>query len=225
MERKRIIELEKVCKTYYAGSTPVEALTDVDLQVEQGEFLAIVGKSGSGKSTLMNIIGCLDLPTSGIYRLEGEDVAGFSQSRLSRLRGREIGFVFQGFHLIPTLTAQENVELPLLYRGYREKARQEMARKALDRVGLAGRRDHRPQELSGGQQQRVAIARALAAEPKVLLADEPTGNLDQRTGEGILEMLRELHTMGKTVLMITHDPSVARAAQRQVSIADGRLYQ
>ena len=159
------------------------------------------------------------------YCFAGEDVTAFSDERLSRLRGREIGLVFQGFHLVPTLTAQENVELPLLYRGVREKQRQEMAKKALAKVGLSGRRDHRPQELSGGQQQRVAIARAIAMEPRLLLADEPTGNLDERSGQGILQILRELHDSGKTILLITHDSTVAKAAARQVLISDGVLTQ
>ncbi|MCI8351494.1 MAG: ABC transporter ATP-binding protein [Oscillospiraceae bacterium] len=219
------ITLEKVSKTYYAGTTPVEALSEVNFTVSQGDFVSIIGRSGSGKSTLMNIIGCLDQPTSGRYCFAGEDVTAFSDERLSRLRGREIGFVFQGFHLVPTLTAQENVELPLLYRGVREKQRQEMAKKALAKVGLSGRRDHRPQELSGGQQQRVAIARAIAMEPRLLLADEPTGNLDERSGQGILQILRELHDSGKTILLITHDSTVAKAAARQVLISDGVLTQ
>ena len=219
------ITLEKVSKTYYAGTTPVEALSEVNFTVSQGDFVSIIGRSGSGKSTLFNIIGGLYLPTRGRYCLAGEYEKAFSDEGLSRLGGREIGFVFQGFHLVPTLTAQENVELPLLYRGVREKQRQEMAKKALAKVGLSGRRDHRPQELSGGQQQRVAIARAIAMEPRLLLADEPTGNLDERSGQGILQILRELHDSGKTILLITHDSTVAKAAARQVLISDGVLTQ
>lgn len=218
------ITLEKVSKTYYAGTTPVEALSEVNFTVSQGDFVSIIGRSGSGKSTLMNIIGCLDQPTSGRYCFAGEDVTAFSDERLSRLRGREIGFVFQGFHLVPTLTAQENVELPLLYRGVREKQRQEMAKKALAKVGLSGRRDHRPQELSGGQQQRVAIARALASDAGVILADEPTGNLDEDTALPIADILKECaHQMKKCVIVVTHSNELAGQADVVFYLKKGEL--
>lgn len=202
----------------------MHALDQVNLTVEPGEFLSIVGRSGSGKSTLMNILGCLDTPDKGEYLLNGEDVSHFSETRLAQIRNQTIGFVFQGFNLLPELTALENVELPLLYRGISKKERIERAKEALERVGLGTRMEHRPGELSGGQQQRAAIARAIAACPAVLLADEPTGNLDSHSGDAIMEILHHLHKDGCTLILITHDNRIAQQAQRIVSIRDGRLF-
>lgn len=215
--------IEDVYKIYRRGENEVRALDGVSLSVESGEFLAIVGQSGSGKSTLMNVLGCLDTPSSGRYLLEGEDVSTLSDRTLSEIRNRQIGFVFQSFHLIPGLDALENVELPLLYRGFPREKRQRIAEDCLERVGLGSRMHHRPAEMSGGQQQRVAIARAIAAKPPILLADEPTGNLDSASGQEILDILKGLHAEGRTVLLITHDPRIAEAAQRCVHIRDGRI--
>jgi len=219
-----LIELENVSKIYSAGGEPVSALSGVSLTIESGEWAAVTGRSGSGKSTLMNILGCLDTPTSGRYLLRGEDVSAMPESRLSRVRNREIGFIFQGFNLIPDLTALENVELPLRYRGglTRSEVRRRAAA-ALEQVGLAERREHRPGQLSGGQQQRVAIARAIAAEPPLILADEPTGNLDTASGAQVMEILRGLWGEGRTVVLITHDPAIAASARRVLTIADGKL--
>lgn len=201
----------------------VNALTDIDLHIEKGEFVAVVGASGSGKSTLMNIMGCLDAQTSGSYILEGIDVSTLSQKQLSKIRSRKIGFVFQGFNLIPTLTALENVELPLSYSGLEKYERRLRAKKALERVGLGERAFHKPSELSGGQQQRVAIARALASDTPVLLADEPCGNLDSKSGEMIMDMLSGLHKDGRTVVLITHDDRASMRAQRRIRICDGKI--
>ena len=217
-----VIELKNVCKTYPRGKNPVAALRDVSLTVAPGELLAITGSSGSGKSTLMNILGCLDLPDSGSYRLNGADVLTRDEKELSRIRNREIGFIFQGFHLIPTLTALENVELPLVYRGLPRSERRRLSLLALERMGLGERALHRPSQLSGGQQQRVAIARAIAASPPLILADEPTGNLDTSTGREVMNALLSLNREGRTVVLITHDPSVAAMAPRQVQIRDGQ---
>ena len=217
-----IIEMEHICKTYRSGENAVEALRDVNLTVESGDFLSIVGNSGSGKSTLMNILGCLDLPTSGIYRLDGADVFDREEQELSRIRNREIGFIFQGFHLIPTLTAFENVELPLVYRGIPRGERRKLCAEALCRMGLEKRACHRPAQLSGGQQQRVAIARAIAACPPLILADEPTGNLDSATGREVMDTLLSLNREGKTIILITHDSSIAAMARRRVLIRDGQ---
>ncbi|MGI5855271.1 MAG: ABC transporter ATP-binding protein [Candidatus Merdivicinus sp.] len=217
-----IIEMENICKTYRSGENAVEALRNVSLTVEEGEFLSIVGNSGSGKSTLMNILGCLDLPTSGTYRLDGADVFHREEQELSRIRNREIGFIFQGFHLIPTLTAFENVELPLVYRGIPRGERRQLCAEALRRMGLEKRAFHRPAQLSGGQQQRVAIARAIAACPPLILADEPTGNLDSATGRDVMNTLLSLNGEGKTIILITHDPSIAAMARRRVLIRDGQ---
>lgn len=219
-----IITLRNICKTYNKGDSPVHALDQVNLTVEPGEFLSIVGRSGSGKSTLMNILGCLDTPDKGEYLLKGEDVSHFSETRLAQIRNQTIGFVFQGFNLLPELTALENVELPLRYRGISKKERTDRAKEALERVGLGTRIEHRPGELSGGQQQRAAIARAIAACPAVLLADEPTGNLDSHSGDAIMEILHHLHTDGCTLILITHDNRIAQQAQRTVSIRDGHLF-
>lgn len=218
-----MLVLQDVCKTYQVGENPVEALHGVSFRVEPGEWVAIVGSSGSGKSTLMNILGCLDSPTAGSYCLEGEKVASLSDRALSTVRNRKIGFIFQQFHLLQGLTALENVELPLLYRGIRQSQRRRLAAEALEQVGLSERMGHLPACLSGGQQQRVAIARALVGRPSLILADEPTGNLDPVSGAAVIGVLRSLHREGKTVILITHDLSVAAAANRQIVIADGRV--
>lgn len=218
-----LIELRGLTKIYRMGRSEVRALDDVSLDVKQGEFLAIVGRSGSGKSTLMNIMGCLDTPTDGCYRLAGEDVSRLDEKRLAKIRNREIGFIFQGFNLIGSLNALENVELPLLYRGIERTERRRLAEDALQKVGLGGRMDHRPSQMSGGQQQRVAIARAIAAEPPILLADEPTGNLDSKSGGEIMRILHTLGNAGKTVVLITHDERIADSAARVVRMCDGHL--
>ena len=218
-----LISVDRLCKQYGSGENAVRALSDISLTVETGEYVAIVGQSGSGKSTLMNILGCLDTPTSGHYRLNGQDVSALTDRRLSEIRNRQIGFIFQGFNLIPGLTAVENVELPLLYRGLGREERRTLAEESLRRVGLGSRLSHRPSEMSGGQQQRVAIARAIAARPPVLLADEPTGNLDSRSGEDIMAILRTLNGEGRTVLLITHDNAIAARAPRRIRICDGRI--
>jgi len=218
-----LIELEHIVKTYDLGLSKVPALRDIHFPIERGEFVAIVGQSGSGKSTLMNIIGCLDVPTAGRYRLSGRDVSTLSDDELADVRNLEIGFVFQSFQLLPRASALENVELPLVYRGVGKKERRDRAVEALKMVGLEDRMKHKPAELSGGQRQRVAIARALVTQPSLLLADEPTGNLDSRTGGEIIEVLRGLHASGSTVLVITHDPAIAASMHRCVSIRDGRV--
>ncbi len=219
----RMIELEQICKTYHPGENPVEALREVDFRAEAGELVAITGSSGSGKSTLMNILGCLDSPDSGRYLLDGIDVSTLDDGRLSRIRNEKIGFIFQGFHLIPSLTALENVELPLAYRGIRRTDRRELAREALEQMGLSRRASHLPSQMSGGQQQRVAIARAIAARPPVILADEPTGNLDSVSGRAVMELLLELNRQGRTVLLITPAPAIAACAPRVVQVRDGCL--
>ena len=218
-----LVEIRDICKTYNPGENEVKALDHVSLTIYEKEFVAIIGHSGSGKSTLMNMLGCLDVPTSGEYYLHGHDVASMSDDELSDIRNQEIGFVFQGFNLIPNLTAQENVELPLLYAGVPERERRERALRALDRVGLAGKSKNRPNQLSGGQQQRVSIARALAGDPSVILADEPTGALDSRTGREVLHFLKQLHEEGNTVVLITHDNSIAVKAERIVRLQDGKI--
>ncbi len=217
-----LIELQHVSKVYNGGEQ-VRALDDVSLTVEDGEFVAVIGQSGSGKSTLMNILGCLDVPTHGRYLLGGRDMSRVPPAVSAAVRSRKIGFIFQGFHLIPSLTAEENVELPLLYRGMGREERRRRAAEALERVGLRERVRHRPSELSGGQQQRVAIARALAASPPLILADEPTGNLDSASGAQIMEMLHELNRDGHTVVLITHDQAIADSAPRRIVIRDGRV--
>lgn len=219
-----LIELEHVSKIYDGGEQ-VRALDDVSLTIDDGEFVAVIGQSGSGKSTLMNILGCLDVPTKGRYLLGGRDMSRVSPAVGAAVRSRQIGFIFQGFHLIPSLTAEENVELPLIYRGMGREERRRRTTEALCRVGLSERVRHRPSELSGGQQQRVAIARALAASPPLILADEPTGNLDSASGAEIMEMLHELNRDGHTVVLITHDNAIADAAGRRVVILDGRVVQ
>ncbi|MCU1668130.1 MAG: Phosphonate-transporting ATPase [Blastococcus sp.] len=218
-----VIELTDVRKVYDGGSLEVAALRGIDLLVEPGAYLAIMGPSGSGKSTLMNILGCLDVPTGGTYRLAGEDVGTMDEEELAHIRNRRIGFVFQQFHLLSALPAWRNVELPLIYAGLGRTERRARALAALDHVGLADRADHRPSELSGGQQQRVAVARALVTEPALLLADEPTGNLDSSSTEDVLGLLAELSAAGSTIVLITHEADVAQAAGRIVHIRDGLL--
>ncbi len=218
-----VISLQDVHRVYHTGRVDVRALDGLDLTIEHGEFLAVVGPSGSGKSTLMNIVGCLDRPTAGRYLLDGVDVEELDDDGLAALRSRSIGFVFQSYNLLPRTTALENVATPLAYQGIRRKDREARAREALERLGLGDRLTHEPAELSGGQQQRVAIARALVTEPAIILADEPTGNLDSTSGAEVMGILRELHTSGRTVLLITHDPDVATFADRQVHVRDGRL--
>ncbi len=218
-----LIEVSHLMKIYNPGENEVRALDDVSLQIKQGEFVAIIGQSGSGKSTFMNILGCLDIPTSGNYYLNGKDVSGLSDDELSEIRNQEIGFIFQGFNLIPGLTALENVELPLIYRNVPATKRRELAVESLKKVGLEKRMEHKPAEMSGGQQQRVAIARALAAAPPIILADEPTGNLDSKSSHEIMEILGKLHVEGKTVILITHDDGIAASAKRVIRIMDGKI--
>ena len=216
-----MIVAESLVKTYMLGGVPIRALDGVSLSIADGELLAVMGPSGSGKSTLMNVLGCLDRPDSGRYLLGGEEVSRLSQNRLAEIRNRRIGFVFQTFNLLPRMTALENVELPLLYAG-RSDAR-EKAERALKMVGLADRMRHEPSQLSGGQRQRVAIARAIVVDPDIILADEPTGNLDSRTGDEILDLLKSLNAGGRTVVMVTHDPRVAAHCRRRIRMMDGRI--
>jgi len=220
---EQIISLRGIGRTYDMGRVTVPALRDVNLDVAQGEFLAIVGPSGSGKSTMMHILGCLDRPTAGTYTLAGTPIEDLDDDGLARVRSRTIGFVFQSYNLLPRTSALDNVATPLLYQGAGRAERVRRAKAALERLGLGDRMDHEPSELSGGQQQRVAIARALVTDPALILADEPTGNLDQATGHEVLELFRELHAAGSTIVLITHDAEVAQAASRQVHIRDGRL--
>ena len=220
-----ILSLQNIFKDYNQEKLVVPVLKDINLTVEEGEYVAIMGPSGSGKTTLMNIIGCLDKPTSGMYELAGEDVLKLRDKELSDLRLRSIGFVFQSFHLMPRESALENVALPLSYAGVRKKERKERATKALERVGLGDRIHFRPTQLSGGQKQRVAIARAMVNNPKILLADEPTGALDSKSGEQIMELFAKLNEEGVTIVMITHDPKIAANAKRIVRIIDGEIYE
>nr|WP_296011452.1 ABC transporter ATP-binding protein [uncultured Blautia sp.] len=220
---EQLIKVEDLCKIYNPGENEVRALDHVNLEIGQGEFVAIIGQSGSGKSTFMNMLGCLDIPTSGKYYLNGTDVSTMTDNQLSTIRNKEIGFIFQGFNLIANLTAIENVELPLIYRGIDKKTRRDLAKEALEMVGLGKRMDHKPAEMSGGQQQRVAIARAIAAKPPVILADEPTGNLDTASSKEILDILKDLHEGGRTVILITHDNGIAQQAKRVVRIMDGKI--
>lgn len=216
-----LIELRGIHKVYVMGDQEVRALDGVDLRIDEGEFVAIMGPSGSGKSTLMHILGCLDAPTEGDYRLDGTEVSEQDEIDLARVRNRLIGFVFQSFNLLPSFTALENVELPMVYGGVPGRRRRATA--ALERVGLASRMDHRPNELSGGQQQRVAIARAIASSPRVLMADEPTGNISTQQGEEIMQIFQELNDQGITVALVTHEPDIARHARRLVQLQDGRI--
>lgn len=218
-----LIEVKNVYKIYNPGENEVRALDGISVTIDHGEFVAIVGHSGSGKSTFMNMLGCLDTPTSGDYYLDGVNVAGMTDDELSDIRNKQIGFIFQGFNLIPSLTAQENVELPLVYRGMPAEQRHQLAEEALTRVGMEHRMSHRPSELSGGQQQRVAIARAIAARPPIIMADEPTGNLDTRSGEDVMKILHELNEEGRTIVLITHDNDIARQATRAIRIIDGKV--
>ena len=219
-----LIDIKDIYKIYNEGKeSEVRALDGVSLQIDRGEFVAIVGQSGCGKSTLMNVLGCLDEPTYGEYYLDGTDVTALSDKELARIRNREIGFIFQGYNLLQELDALENVTLPLIYRGVSAFEREDMAMEALARVGMDGRAHHRPSEMSGGQQQRTAIARAIATRPPIIMADEPTGALDSKTGRHVLEILRELYREGTTILLITHDESIAATARRVVRMSDGKL--
>lgn len=218
-----LVEVKDLYKIYNPGENEVRALDGINLTVEKGEFLAIVGQSGSGKSTFMNMIGLLDIPTSGTYLLDGVDVSSMTDDELSEIRNKEIGFIFQGFNLISSLSAVENVELPLVYRGMKKEERHKLAIDALERVGLSHRLNHLPKQMSGGQQQRVAIARAVAARPPVILADEPTGNLDSHSGVEVMKILHELHEEGRTIILITHDNEIAKEAQRVIRIQDGQI--
>jgi len=219
-----MIELIGVSKKYRMGENKVIALDKIDLYVKRNEFVAIIGPSGSGKSTLMNIIGCLDKPDEGSYSFQGKSIAKASDNQLADIRNRKIGFIFQNFNLLPKFNAMEKVEVPLHYRGIKARDCSKRALSYLAKVGLSGRESHRPSQLSGGQQQRVAIARALVGEPELLLADEPTGALDSKTGREIMELLKNLHEQGHTIVIITHDPTVAQQARRVVKIQDGRIY-
>lgn len=218
-----LIKVKDLCKIYNPGENEVRALDHVNLEIQKGEFVAIIGQSGSGKSTFMNMLGCLDVPTSGEYYLNGTDVSTMKDNELSVVRNLEIGFIFQGFNLIANLTAIENVELPLIYRGIDRKTRRNLAIESLKMVGLEKRLHHKPNEMSGGQQQRVAIARAIAAKPPVILADEPTGNLDSASSREILGILKDMHKTGKTIILITHDNGIADQAKRVVRIMDGKI--
>ncbi|MDO5399945.1 MAG: ABC transporter ATP-binding protein [Eubacteriales bacterium] len=218
-----MIDLKNVSKVYWMGHEAVHALDHASLHIDPGEFVSIIGPSGSGKSTLMNIIGCLDTADEGEYLLDGTPIEDYSENELARIRNRKIGFVFQSFNLIAKLTAQENVELPLIYQGVKRQERRERVEEALDRVHLMKRANHLPTELSGGQQQRVAIARAIATAPSLILGDEPTGNLDSKTTQEIMDIFHELHRQGNTIVLITHDPEVARQASRVIHIRDGHL--
>ena len=218
-----LIEFQDVCKTYQMGDTIIRAADHISMQIQKGEFVAIVGQSGSGKSTCMNIIGCLDVPTSGIYLLGGQDVGQMDKNELAAIRNKMLGFIFQQYNLLPKLTLLENVEVPLMYAGVPKPERHERAKTALELVGLGGKLKHKPSQLSGGQQQRVSIARALAGDPAVILADEPTGALDSHTGREVLTMLQQLHAAGNTVVLITHDNSIAVQAQRIIRLEDGQV--
>ncbi len=218
-----LIELKDAYKIYNPGENEVRALDGVDLCIDRGEFVAIVGQSGSGKSTLMNMLGLLDVVTSGTYILDGKDIKDMDDDELSAIRNQEIGFIFQGFNLIPSLTAKGNVELPLIYRGMKQEERDKLAVEALTRVGLEKRMNHLPSEMSGGQQQRVAIARAVAAKPPVILADEPTGNLDSASGKEVMRIINELWAEGRTIILITHDDKIAAKAHRVIRISDGKI--
>ncbi|MFI3163564.1 MAG: ABC transporter ATP-binding protein [Bacillota bacterium] len=217
-----MLTLENVCRTYDVGGEVVKALDNVNIHIGKGEFVAIIGPSGSGKSTLMNIIGCLDIASSGRYILDGIEIEKYTDDQLAEIRNKKIGFIFQNFNLLNKLTAEENVELPLIYQGMKEAERKVRVKDALEKVGIYYRRNHTPLELSGGQQQRVAVARALASKPSLLLADEPTGNLDSKTTKDIMDLFHELHEEGNTIVLITHDNEIAKQGSRQVRILDGK---
>ncbi len=218
-----LIDIKDMYKIYNPGENEVRALDGISLTVERGEFLSIIGQSGSGKSTLMNMLGLLDIATSGTYHLDGKDVSRFEDDELSEIRNKQIGFIFQGFNLIASLTAQANVELPLVYRGMRKEERNKLSQSALERVDIFNRKTHLPSQLSGGQQQRVAIARAVAARPPIILADEPTGNLDSASGEDVMRILHELNEEGRTIILITHDTEIAETAKRLIRLHDGKI--
>lgn len=218
-----ILNMQNICKSYYMGEEKLEVLHDVNLAVNSGDFLSILGPSGSGKSTMMNIIGCLDVPSAGKYLLSGNDIADFDEVELAKVRNKEIGFVFQSFQLLPRMTSVQNVELPLIYTGLSSSERKKRSKAILERIGLSDKMQNFPNQLSGGQQQRVAIARALVTEPTILLADEPTGALDQKTGGQVMELFEELNHDGRTIIMITHDQNIACHARRVVNILDGIL--
>ena len=219
-----LIDIKNLFKIYNEGKeSEVRALNGVSLQIDRGEFVSIIGQSGSGKSTLMNILGCLDIPTYGDYHLDGTDITELSDRQLAHIRNKQIGFIFQGYNLIPALSARENVELPLIYQGLSGERRRERSEEALERVSMFDRADHRPSEMSGGQQQRVAIARAIATHPSIIMADEPTGALDSKTGLHVLEILHSLHQDGSTVILITHDNGIAATAERIVRLSDGKI--
>ncbi|MGF1697901.1 ABC transporter ATP-binding protein [Vibrio lamellibrachiae] len=223
MSCKRLVELTNICKYYSSGETEVRALDGVDLTIQQGEFLAILGPSGSGKSTLMNMLGCLDKPTDGQYQLGGQNVANQSANELARIRNQKIGFVFQSFNLLEYATALDNVALPLVYSGIKAKERRQRAAKLLEQVGLGDRLNHKPNQLSGGQKQRVAIARALVNDPEIILADEPTGALDSKSGAGVLALFNQLHCEGRTLIIVTHDNALADHTKRIITIKDGMV--
>jgi putative ABC transport system ATP-binding protein len=223
LSNNSLISLEGIQRLYSMGDETIYALRGIDLQIKRNEYVALMGPSGSGKSTLMNLIGCLDSPSSGSYWLNGQDVAGLSDNRLAEIRNREIGFVFQTFNLLPRLTALDNVALPLVYAGVSELERRERAHDVLKQVGLQDRVGHRPNELSGGQRQRVALARALVNKPSLILADEPTGNLDSKTSVEIMEMFASIHALGNTIVLVTHEEDIARHAHRMVRLKDGRI--
>ncbi len=218
-----LVELRHITKLYRLGETEIRALDNVDLDIGSGEFLSIIGPSGSGKSTLMHLLGCLDTPTDGSMKLDGEEISRLSASRLSDVRNRKIGFVFQFFNLLPRLNVAQNVELPMIYAGLGRRDRRERVAHALEAVGLADRAHHRPSQLSGGQAQRAAVARALVNDPRIIFADEPTGNLDTKTGEAILQLFEQLHGQGRTVALVTHDPAVSRRAKRVIELRDGKI--
>ena len=218
-----VISLDKLVKNYYIGSIIVEALGSVEIAIEENEYVAIMGPSGSGKSTLMNLIGCLDTPTSGSYILSGTDVSKMDDNRLAEIRNQEIGFIFQTFNLLPRYTALENVILPLIYAGFGKTERVEKAKKTLEDVGLGDRMEHKPNELSGGQRQRVAVARALVNNPSIILADEPTGNLDSKTSLDIMKLFGEIHSLGNTIIVVTHEETIARYAHRIIRLFDGKV--
>lgn len=221
--QENLIELKNVTKKYIQGNEEIKALDNVSVTIKKGEFVAIIGASGSGKSTLMNMLGCLDIPTSGEYYLDGVDVMSLKDTQLSYIRNKKIGFIFQGFNLIQGMTAYENVELPLIYRKVSKNKRKELSENALKMVSLSHRISHRPSEMSGGQQQRVAIARAIAASPPIILSDEPTGNLDKRSGREVMDILKNLNKNGITVILITHDYEIAEQAKRKIKISEGRI--